>query len=169
MKPLFHSSLAVLTGAAGGFSLYSSFTYYTECSSSTPCGLVINNDFFLPGLALAFTAAVECLMFLRRRKTGSLQWETSAQRKTRRIGTLLALVGGAFGAYGLYGLNNSLVSCPANGCSAQVLWQIYGPFEVEFYSGFLSLAVGAALVLASTFMTVRMEKWRKQLAAPNAV
>jgi hypothetical protein len=108
-------------------------------------------------------------MAVQRRKTGSPVWETNIQRTTRRLGIIALVIGAALGAYGLIALNNTLVSCPAFGCSSAVLWRIYGAYDVSLYGGVCLAVIGATLVLVATFKGAKPEKWRTQMVVPAKV
>jgi hypothetical protein len=118
------------------------------------------------GLLLAIVAGIEVIMAIQRKKTGSPVWEIDSQRMIRRIGILMLVVGAILASYGLFALNNTLVSCPAFGCSAAELWRIYG-FNISLYAGTTAAAIGSALVLAAAFMGVKPEKWRNQMVVPQ--
>jgi hypothetical protein len=105
-------------------------------------------------------------MAIQRRKTGSPVWETDARRTTRRLGIFTLVIGVILASCDLFALNNTLVSCPAFGCSSAVLWRIYGAYDISFYGGACLAAIGMALILVAAFTGVKPEKWRRQVVVP---
>ena len=57
---------------------------------------------------------------------------------------------------GIIGQNTS-THCPVNGCPPDVLWRIYGPSIISFYSGIALVVVGIILLFVARRMKLEME------------
>ncbi len=62
------------------------------------------------------------------------------------LGFFLVVLGTILLIIGLIGLNTPTF-CPANSCSSDVLWRIYGPYWVSFYSGVALIMIGILLLV----------------------
>jgi hypothetical protein len=146
----YHAILSIVLAIPGAFFLSNTYHSVWSCginqaTDASGCGYVPEYDFLSIGLLLAFLAAIECVMAIQRRRTGATVWETSRQVATRRLGIIMTLIGAVLAAYGLYGV-----------------------YEVMFYGGMITAAIGAALVLGAAFWRIKPEKWRDQIVLPTA-
>ncbi|OLE90965.1 MAG: hypothetical protein AUF79_07455 [Crenarchaeota archaeon 13_1_20CM_2_51_8] len=60
---------------------------------------------------------------------------------------------------------NTPTNCPPNGCPPDVLWRIYGPSIISFYSGIALIAVGIILLFVARRM--KPEKDTNRESASN--
>ena len=67
------------------------------------------------------------------------------------LGFALIVIGIVLLIAGIIG-QNTPTFCPVNGCPPDVLWRIYGPSIISFYSGIALIAVGIILLFVSRRM-----------------
>jgi hypothetical protein len=171
LKPWMH--FAVATVLAFG-SIFFAWIWFVSGQSCIPTPLGVQGCTFNPRQAnisfvsLAFDCAlltcIESVIGFKSRKVGKLVPEPARQHKFRVWGIWLMIIGAIIAFAGFYEVNNTLVMCPAGGCSASEIMTIYGPLYAIFYSGMTLVVLGDPLILATKFM-----KTLKPLQRDNAV
>jgi hypothetical protein len=173
LKAQLHYSILAVMAAGGVFFVSSGYRLGWTCGAIIggpfACGPVVDYPFLSIGILFVILAAVESLMALQRKKTGSPVWETDSQKRIRRVGMLMLLVGAIGGAFGLYEVNNTLVSCTPLSCGAGQVLRIWGVYYISLYASACVAAIGGAFVLAAAFMGVKPEKWRDRMIVPSRV
>src|SRR5579863_1972358 len=80
-----------------------------------------NASFASLGFFCAFLVDTESVIGLKSKTVNNIV-ESQRQRKFRLTGIWLMVIGTFIALAGLYALNNTMVMCPANGCSPAALW-----------------------------------------------
>ena len=176
MRAIGHGLLAATLASSAGFFLYLWHESGLYCGGpliqgnpNPPCGFALqfaNFQFLSIGLLCGFLVIIESVVALKKQQRNALETplsESSRQRKLRRTGLAVILIGFLLAVYGLYMLNTTMVNCPANGCDPDTLWAIYGAFTVSFYGGQIFIAVGALVFLSSEFARSKPQKTSEEL------
>ena len=154
LKSLAHFAVAAVLAFGAFFFTWAWFVSGQFCFES-PCSFnpnLANTSFVSLGFYCAFLVSAESVIGWKSRGIGNFTKESPRQHKFRMVGIWLMVIGALIAFAGFYDLNNTLVSCPAGGCSASALMSIYGPMYGMFYAGMILVALGDVLIMKTKFM-----------------